>query len=86
MFQWSGVAENDSVVSLSFRDTCGYLDYENDDEPLHIGGLCMTTDDRLLIFDEQSGMNYSFGYQLYGDRVELNHNGSILTLKKCESE
>ena len=86
MYSWSGVSDNGTAVSLCFSQTCGYLDIEQDDESLHIGGLCMTTDNSMQIFDEQSGMNYSFGYRLYGDRVELNHNGSILSLKKNDPE
>lgn len=86
MYSWSGIFDNESSASLNFWESYGYLDFENEDESLHIGGLCMTTDDCLLILDEQSGMNYSFGYRLYGDRVELHHNGSVLSLKKIDSD
>lgn len=86
MFSWSGKSDNGTEISLYFTDTRGYLDMDQDDGLLRLGGLCMITDDSLLIFDEQSGMNYSFGYELYGDRVELKHNGSIMTLNKRESE
>lgn len=75
-----------SDVTLSFTQTEGYLEIESEDSSLSIGGLCMLTDDELLIFDENSGMNYSFGYRLYGDRVELNRDGSVLTLKKVGSD
>ena len=86
MYTWSGTFDNAADVTLSFDQTDGYLDIESGDESLHIGGLCMLTDDELLIFDENSGMNYSFGYRLYGDRVELKRDGSVLTLKKVESD
>ena len=86
MYTWSGSFEHGSDVTLSFTQTEGYLEIENDDSSLSVGGLCMLTDDELLIFDENSGMNYSFGYRLYGDRVELNRDGSVLTLKKVESD
>ena len=86
MYTWSGSFEHGAEVTLSFTQTEGYLEIENDDSSLSIGGLCMLTDDELLIFDENSGMNYSFGYRLYGDRVELNRDGNVLTLKKVESD
>ena len=73
-------------IAKAFAQTEGYLEIESDDSSLSVGGLCMLTDDELLIFDENSGMNYSFGYCLYGDRVELNRDGSVLTLKKVESD
>lgn len=86
MYTWSSDFDNGVDVTLYFTQTDGYLDIEGDDEPLHIGGLCMLTDDDLLIFDDDSGMNYSFGYRLYGDRVELSRDGSVLTLKKDEPD
>ena len=86
LYTWSGSFEQGADVTLSFTQTEGYLEIENDDSSLSVGGLCMLTDDELLIFDENSGMNYSFGYRLYGDRVELNRDGSVLTLKKVESD
>ena len=86
MYTWSGSFEHRSDVTLSFTQTEGYLEIENDDSSLSVGGLCMLTDDELLIFDKNSGMNYSFGYRLYGDRVELKRDGSVLTLKKVESD
>lgn len=86
MYRWSGVSENGTAVDLSFTDNNGYLDIENEDHSLHIGGLCMMKDNSFLIFDEESGMNYSFGYQLYGDRVELNRNGSMIKLEKLDTE
>ena len=86
MYRWSGVSENGAETALYFRNTSGYLDIENGGESLHIGGFCMATDNYLLIFDEQSGMNYSFGYQLHGDRVELKRDSCTLTLEKDSSE
>ena len=85
MYTWSDTFDNGDEVTLTFTQSNGYLDIENKD-PLHIGGLCMLTNDYLLIFDEQSGINYSFRYHLYGDRVELSRDGSVLTLKKVDSE
>ena len=81
MYAWSNTFDNGDEVALTFTQTNGYLDIDGDD-PLHIGGLCMLTDDSLLIFDEQSGMNYSFRYRLYGDRVELSRDGSMMILEK----
>ncbi len=85
MDTWSGSFDNGADVTLSFARTNCCLAIESDVDSLHICGLCMLTDDDLLIFDDNSGMNYSFGYHLYGDRVELIRDGSVLTLKKVES-
>ena len=82
MYTWSNSFENGADVTLSFTQTNGFLDIESGDGSLRIGGLCMLTDDAMLIFDDNSGMNYSFGYHLYGDRVELSRDGNVLTLKK----
>ena len=86
MYTWSGSFEHGAEVTLSFTQTEGYLEIESDDSSLSIAGLCMLTDDSILIFDDDSGMNYSFSYRLYGDRVELKRDGSVLTLKKAESD
>ena len=82
MFRWRGEFENGNTAELSFEDTNGCFTVNFPDETMKLCGLCVTTDDRLIICDEESGMNYTFGYRLYGDRVELSCNGAWITLNK----
>lgn len=82
MYHWSGVSENGNELSLSFEDATGFLDVDNGDSSLSLEGLSIVTDDRLIICDKNSGANYLFAYRLFGDRVELTRNGSVISLKK----
>ena len=85
MYSWRGEAENASVAELSFEDTNGSLTIENGGDSLTISGLCFADDDRFIICDEESGQNYTFGYRLHGDRVELSRDGGVLVLDKVET-
>ena len=82
LYAWEYESDNGSCVSLQFDDTNAYLTIENDTDSLTLSGLCIATDDRLTICDDDSGLHYSFCYQLYGDRVELSVNGGVLSLEK----
>lgn len=83
MYNWEGETENGNIVSLLFSGENACLSIQFEDETLHIHGLCAADDRKLTICDEESGMNESFLYALYGDRVELNCNGGVLSLYKC---
>ena len=51
-------------------------EYESDN------GSCVSLQfDDTNAYDD-SGLHYSFCYQLYGDRVELSVNGGVLSLEK----
>ena len=82
MYSWESVAENGNAASLLFCETKAYLRLQTHDKALHIHGIFAVSDERLLICDDVSGMNYTFGYTLYGDRVELSSNGGIISLNK----
>lgn len=84
MYRWEAKSDNDSLVNLYFEDVNARLEIKNLDHTLTIGGLCAADENRMIICDEESGIHYTFGYQLYGDRVELSSNGSTLTLNKAE--
>lgn len=84
MNDWRYEGDNGSTVSLSFDDTDAYLYIENAAYTLDISGLCAADDDSLTICDTDIGKNYSFGYHLYGDRVELNFGSGVLELLKTE--
>lgn len=85
MYSWSGAAENGTAASLSFDGSRGSLSIEGDNGIL-IDGLCIAGNKSLTICDEKSGVNYTFSYTLYGDRVELTYNGSTLSLQKNDRE
>ncbi len=82
MFSWEGTADNGNTASLLFCDNKASLSLQTHDGLLRIHGLCLVDDEKLMICDEGSGMNYSFGYTLYGDRVELTATNGTLTLNK----
>ena len=82
MYAWYGESENGNTASLSFDENKASFEAKGDDISLSLSGLCILTDDRMIICDTDSKMNYSFGYDLYGDRVELSYNNSVLPLDK----
>lgn len=82
MFRWHGEYENGNAADLSFSDNDAVLSLTLSDHTTEFSGLCVTTDDRLIICDKTDGSNYAFGYRLFGDRVELSYNGAVLTLDK----
>lgn len=84
MYRWSCEEENGCCVTLRFDDTDAYLHIENDAYTLDIGGLCAADKDSLTICDNESGNHYTFGYHLYGDRVELSAGTGVLKLHKVD--
>lgn len=84
MYQWLCEQENGTVVTLSFDDTDAALNIGNDSFSLDVEGLCTVKDDKLTICDAESHHNYTFGYRLYGDRVELNFGSGVIELKKAD--
>lgn len=86
MYRWVCEEENGTCVELSFDRTDAHMNIENEAFTLDIIGLCYSDDDSLTICDENSGSHYTFGYQLYGDRVELCYNGGVLVLNKADNQ
>ena len=70
MYHWACEEENGSQISLSFEDTDACLTVENEAFSMNIEGLCIADD--------------TFGYQLYGDRVELSFGSGMITLDKVD--
>lgn len=82
---WSSTFDNGNTASLSFgEDTCSLV-IENSDHVLDLFGIYAVTDDSLIICDADSGVHYTFGYRLHGDRVELENNGGVIELMKERS-
>ncbi len=46
--------------------------------------IFILTDDTLIICDTDSGSHDSFAYVLFGDKIELSCNGSVISLKKVK--
>ena len=81
-YSWSGEWENGNTAELSFDDDNARLVVHNEAFDLMIKGLCIVTDDSLVICDEESGRNAVFSFILHGDRVELSYNGGKVSLDK----
>ena len=82
MFSWQSELEGGNIVTLSFDGSNAALSADSGVDSLLLEGLCAVTDDTVVICDSVTGCNYSFGYRLYGDRVELSVFDSEITLKK----
>lgn len=81
-FSWSVEAEDGKTASLRFEDTTATLTVESADLKLKISGLCVLTDERMMICDRATSVNYTFAYVLHGDSVELSYNGGTISLDK----
>lgn len=82
MFDWQSELEGGNTVTLSFEGSDATLRADGGVDSLILEGLCAVTDDTVVICDSETGYNYSFGYKLYGDRIELSIFDSEITLKK----
>ncbi len=82
MFGWQSEPEGGNTVTLSFDGSNASLRADGGADFLLLEGLCAVTDDTVVICDSVTGYNYSFGYKLYGDRVELSIFDSEIILKK----
>ena len=82
MYSWRCELDNSSVVTLDFDGSNADLSIDNEDFDLEISGLCAVSDDTLIICDENTEYNYKFGYELYGDRVELTIFDGTVSLEK----
>lgn len=86
LYGWQSETNNGSEASLCFDGSVCRFDFAGGETSFTLEGQCFLTDDRLIISDDASGQNYSFGYRLYGDRAELSYNGSVLSLDKVSED
>lgn len=84
MYHWYCEEDNGSIISLSFDDINAGLTIENEAFSMDIEGLCIADDESFTICDSESKNNYTFRYQLYGDRVELSFGSGMITLDKAD--
>ena len=84
MYAWSAKVDNGDSAELSFDGSNGLLSVHTGVSDLVLSGLCVMTDDRLIICDEKTDVNYTFGYVLYGDRVELTYYDGTISLEKTK--
>lgn len=82
IYSWSRTFDNGNTASLRFEGDNGCLSVENDDFTLDICGIYAVTDDSLLICDRASHEHFTFGYRVYGDRIELQSGDGVLELYK----
>ena len=81
-YSWSTSTEYGCEAALSFDGLRAGLDVKKAGLSMEISGVYALTDDKLTIFDEEGGESLTFGYKLYGDRVELSFEGGTLSLEK----
>ena len=86
LYEWIGEYNNGNSADLRFDGSDACLTVKNSDFSFDIEGLCSLKDDSFLIFDSESGMNYTFGYVLHGDCIELSYNGDTIVLEKKVEE
>lgn len=81
---WRTESDNGNTADLSFEGSNGTLSIHTDDAALDLCGLCVMTDDRMILCDAATGVHYTFGYTVYGDRVELSCYDGMVSLKKVD--
>ena len=86
LYRWRGELDNGDSAELSFDGDDASLELKGEGLALTLCGNYALTDDTLVICDRASGMHYSFGYRLFGDRVELSSDGGAVSLDKKETE
>lgn len=84
MYSWKGETDGGVSAALQFDGMQGSLAVEYPDTSMDISGFCIVSDDSLIICDDQTGFDYTFGYKLYGDRVELSFDSGQISLKKMK--
>ena len=85
LFSWRGETENGNTAELSFVDDEAVLTAHSDKWDVQISGLCALTDHTLVICDTNSEMNYTFRYQIHGDRIELTYDSGTIVLDKISA-
>lgn len=84
LYRWEAKLDNGNKATLSFDDGKAEFSAVSEDFSLELSGVVILTDDAFIICDENDDMHYPFSYTLYGDRVELSSNGSVISLKKVD--
>ena len=84
LYSWEGETESGNIVTLRFDGSDAALEIGYPDTEMIISGFCAVSDDSLMICDEETGFDYTFGYKLYGDRVELTFDSGQISLKKMK--
>ena len=86
MFSWYSELDNGNKLSLSFGEDEALFNAENDGFSMEISGYYLIDDERFVIFDEDTKMDYTFIYKLHGDRVELSFGDGTITLDKRKDD
>lgn len=82
MYSWSSVCDNGNRLSLSFDEDTAVFKAENDSYNVIVSGIYLLDDERLIISDVDTMMNYVFAYIVHGDCVELSFGDGTVTLDK----
>lgn len=82
MNKWSNSDKFDKEISLEFSDRKATLNLKTTNYSGKISGLAIIDEKTITINDTTLNQDFSFNYELFGDKINLEYNNNTLELKK----
>lgn len=82
MNKWSNSDKFDKEISLEFSDSKATLHLKTTNYSGKISGLAIIDEKTITINDTTLNQDFSFNYELFGDKINLEYNNNTLELKK----
>lgn len=80
---WSYTSDESGMsASISFENENAAFKIDNGNESCTISGLCITTDNSIIIVDNEVKKEYLFNYDLIGNFVIIKYNDYELQFEK----
>lgn len=80
--KWRSADKFDNEISLEFIENKATLSLKTNNFSGKISGLAIIDDKTITINDTSLNQNFSFDYELFGDKINLKYKDNILELNK----
>ena len=84
--KWSSSDKFNKEISLEFSDNNATLSFKTENFSGKISGLAIIDDKTITINDTTLNQDFSFEYELFGDKINLKYKDNMLELEKVAVE
>ncbi|MEE1056318.1 MAG: hypothetical protein UH239_03625 [Acutalibacteraceae bacterium] len=84
--KWSSSDKFNKEISLEFSENNATLSFKTENFSGKISGLAIIDDKTITINDKTLNQDFSFEYELFGDKINLKYKDNMLELEKVAVE
>ena len=85
LYSWVYSGEQGISSTLEFHDDEASLNIVNDSEKCLIKGLCVFSENKLVIIDTKLQKEFAFEFELYGREIILKYGDKTINLQKVDN-